>query len=142
MAEPHSFEDVAAGALAGRNFTLVVCSFALHLLDESWLPALATQLALVSDALLILTPHKVRLSPAIRGRRHAMQTRHRQSSRAKPRSPCPTEAAHKARVGLAARRGADGERRAGAGAGPALPKRDEGLTTTMGAQTRTATSLS
>lgn len=58
-AEAHSFEDVASGALCGRDYTLVVCSFAMHLLDESWLPALCSQLAQVADQMLILTPHKV-----------------------------------------------------------------------------------
>ena len=53
-----SFEDVAAGALAGRSYTLVVCSFALHLADVSRLPAICTALAAVSPAMLILTPHK------------------------------------------------------------------------------------
>jgi hypothetical protein len=53
-----SFEDVAAGALAGRRYSLVVCSFALHLCETSRLPAVAYQLSLVAPDLLILTPHK------------------------------------------------------------------------------------
>ena len=57
-AEPFSFEDVAAGALAGRRYSPVVCSFALHLCEPSRLPAVAYQLSLVAPALLILTPHK------------------------------------------------------------------------------------
>ena len=57
-AEPFSFEDVAAGALAGRAYSLVVCSFALHLCEPSRLPAVAYQLSLVAPALLVLTPHK------------------------------------------------------------------------------------
>lgn len=57
-AEELSFEDVAAGALAGRHYSLTVCSFALHLADVSRLPLLAWQLAQVSDALLVVTPHK------------------------------------------------------------------------------------
>lgn len=57
-AEELSFEDVAAGALAGRHYSLTVCSFALHLADVSRLPLLAWQLSQVSDALLIITPHK------------------------------------------------------------------------------------
>lgn len=56
--ERFSFEDVAAGALAGRSYSLVVCSFALHLAEESRLPLICYQLAEVSRALLILTPHK------------------------------------------------------------------------------------
>ena len=57
-AERLSFEDVAAGALAGRTYSLVVCSFALHLCEPSRLPAVAQQLSLVAPALLVLTPHK------------------------------------------------------------------------------------
>lgn len=57
-AERVSFEDVAAGALAGRAYSLVVCSFAMHLCDASRLPGLATQLALVAPALWVVTPHK------------------------------------------------------------------------------------
>ena len=57
-AEPLGFEDVAAGALAGRSYTLVVCSFALHLCDRSRLPAVCSQLSLVGKSLLVLTPHK------------------------------------------------------------------------------------
>lgn len=58
QAESFSFEQIAAGALDGRHYSLIVCSFAMHLIDESWLPALLTALGLISDCLLILTPHK------------------------------------------------------------------------------------
>jgi SAM-dependent methyltransferase len=57
-AERFTFEDAAAGALAERAYSLVVCSFALHLCEPSRLPAVAYQLSLVAPALLILTPHK------------------------------------------------------------------------------------
>jgi hypothetical protein len=57
-AERLTFERIAAGALAGRDYSLIVCSFAMHLCEPSRLPALATQLALIADALLVLTPHK------------------------------------------------------------------------------------
>src|SRR4051794_17408381 len=54
-----SFEDVAVGALAARPaYSLVVCSFALHLCEPSRLPGVAAALALVSPALLVVTPHK------------------------------------------------------------------------------------
>lgn len=62
-AEALSFEQIAGGALAGRRHSLIVCSFAMHLIATSWLPALLLQLATVAPALLILTPHK---RPAIR----------------------------------------------------------------------------
>lgn len=57
-AERLTFEEIAAGALVGRRYSLVVCSFALHLCETSRLPGLSRQLGLVSDSLLILTPHK------------------------------------------------------------------------------------
>lgn len=57
-AERFSFADIAAGALAGRNYSLIVCSFALHLAEPSRLPAVCQQLSLIAPALLILTPHK------------------------------------------------------------------------------------
>lgn len=63
--EALSFEDVAAGGLAGRAYSLVVCSFALHLAEPSRLPVLCWRLAEVAGQLLILTPHK---RPAIEER--------------------------------------------------------------------------
>ena len=57
-AEVLRFEDVAAGALRGRRYSLVVCSYAMHLADRSRLPGLAMELAIVAPAMLILTPHK------------------------------------------------------------------------------------
>jgi SAM-dependent methyltransferase len=58
VAEPITFEQIAAGALAGRSYGMIVCSFALHLVALSRLPALAAQLSLIGTALLVLTPHK------------------------------------------------------------------------------------
>ncbi len=55
---PLSFEQIAGGALEGEEFSLVVCSFALHLAEPSRLPMLCLRLAQISPALLILTPHK------------------------------------------------------------------------------------
>ena len=57
-AEQYTFEQIAAGALLGRSYSLIVCSFALHLLEESRLPGLACQLKLISDTLIVITPHK------------------------------------------------------------------------------------
>ncbi len=58
VATQHYFEDIAQGALAGQNYSLIVCSFALHLIDVSWLPTVLFQLKQNAPALLILTPHK------------------------------------------------------------------------------------
>jgi hypothetical protein len=53
-----TFEQIADGVLSGRHYTLIVCSYALHLLEESRLPRLCWQLSRISPAFLILTPHK------------------------------------------------------------------------------------
>jgi SAM-dependent methyltransferase len=58
VAELHSFEDIALGALEGRIYSLVVCSFAMHLCEPSRLPNLVYRLAQISPKLLILSPHK------------------------------------------------------------------------------------
>jgi hypothetical protein len=52
-----TFADVAAGALTGRRYSLIVCSFALHLCEPSRLPAVAYQLGLLAPSLLVLSPH-------------------------------------------------------------------------------------
>ena len=62
-AERLTFEQIAAGALSGRHYDAIVCSFALHLVERSRLPTLALQISLVANHLLILTPHK---RPAIK----------------------------------------------------------------------------
>jgi SAM-dependent methyltransferase len=56
--EALTFADIAAGALARRKYSLIVCSFALHLCEKSRLPRLMMQMRTISDTLLILTPHK------------------------------------------------------------------------------------
>jgi SAM-dependent methyltransferase len=58
QAEPFTFEQIAEGALEGRQYSLIVCSFALHLLPASRLPVLAYQLARIAPVLIVLTPHK------------------------------------------------------------------------------------
>jgi SAM-dependent methyltransferase len=57
-AEAFDFAQVAAGALSGRHYNLIVCSFALHLCEPSRLPGVLYQLSLVGESLLVLTPHK------------------------------------------------------------------------------------
>ena len=53
-----TFGQIADGALSGRHYTLIVCSFALHLIAPSRLPRVAYQLSCIAKSLLILTPHK------------------------------------------------------------------------------------
>ncbi len=54
-------QDVASGYLLdeGRSYHLVICSYAMHVLDTSYLYATLQQLALVCEALLIISPHKL-----------------------------------------------------------------------------------
>jgi SAM-dependent methyltransferase len=58
LAEPFTFEQIAEGALEDRRYSLIVCSYALHLLPASRLPVLAYQLHWLAPALIVLTPHK------------------------------------------------------------------------------------
>jgi SAM-dependent methyltransferase len=65
IAERWSFEDIASSQLIDRRYSLIVCSFALHLCDASRLPGVLTQLSLIAPQLWILTPHKrPQISPA------------------------------------------------------------------------------
>lgn len=58
QAEAYTFEDIAAGKLCGRHYSLIICSFAMHLVAESRLPILLYQLSLIADSMAIFTPHK------------------------------------------------------------------------------------
>jgi SAM-dependent methyltransferase len=58
LAEAFTFEQIAGGVLEGRKYSLIVCSFALHLLATSRLPVVAYQLHRIAPALIIITPHK------------------------------------------------------------------------------------
>ncbi len=57
-AEPISFEQIQAGTLVERVYDLIICSFALHLLEISRLPGLLYQLSLITPELIIISPHK------------------------------------------------------------------------------------
>ena len=56
--EKISFDDIYNGSLQNRYYSTIVCSFALHLVDESKLPILCYRLSTICDNLLILSPHK------------------------------------------------------------------------------------
>jgi SAM-dependent methyltransferase len=53
-----TFADIAGGALEGRSFDVVICSYALHLCEASWLPLVCVALARTTRTLLVVTPHK------------------------------------------------------------------------------------
>ncbi|MBD1890683.1 MULTISPECIES: class I SAM-dependent methyltransferase [unclassified Coleofasciculus] len=57
-AEPYTFEDIASGILNNRHYSLIVCSFAMHLLPESRLPIVVYQLGLIAHSMIIITPNK------------------------------------------------------------------------------------
>ena len=52
------FEDIMKGSLYGNNYSLIICSYAVHLLDYSKLPVFLYQIGESTDDLLILGPHK------------------------------------------------------------------------------------
>lgn len=52
-----SFKDIVINGLENKYDT-IICSFALHLCEESMLPILLYRLSQSSNKLLILTPHK------------------------------------------------------------------------------------
>lgn len=52
-----SFKDIAQGKLKGEYDT-IICSFALHLCENSMLPVVLYQLSRVSKKLIIITPNK------------------------------------------------------------------------------------
>ena len=58
LAEKWSFEDFARGDLRHRRWSVVLCSFAMHLCAPEHLPRLCVMLARSTDNLIVLTPHK------------------------------------------------------------------------------------
>lgn len=52
-----SFKDIIQGKLQ-EKFDSIVCSFALHLCEESMLPTLLWKLGEISNTLIVITPHK------------------------------------------------------------------------------------
>merc|ERR1711991_442578 len=58
--EQWSFEDICHGLVepSPRSYSCIICCFALHLLDESYLPALCAVLSTWTTRLIVLTPHK------------------------------------------------------------------------------------
>ena len=53
-----SFEAIVQGCLSDESYSLVICSYALHLSSDEILPILCMQLAMIAKNLLIVTPHK------------------------------------------------------------------------------------
>lgn len=57
-AEQMDFATIAAKGFGDRQFSLVVCSYALHLIEPSRLALLVYQLGQAAPALLVLSPNK------------------------------------------------------------------------------------
>ncbi len=53
-----TFEQIATGAISTKTYSLIICSYALHLVAQSRLPTVCYQLARSADHLLLLMPHK------------------------------------------------------------------------------------
>lgn len=53
-----SFEQIAGGALRGESYSLIGCSFAMHLCPVSQLPMLLLELSQIAKQLMLLSPHK------------------------------------------------------------------------------------
>ena len=55
-----TFEQIANGCLEneGEIYDVIICSFAAHLIEPSYLPLVMIQLRYVAKKLIILTPHK------------------------------------------------------------------------------------
>lgn len=54
----YDFKDILRGQLLNKKYDTIICSFALHLCEESMLNTVLYQLSLISNRLIILTPHK------------------------------------------------------------------------------------
>ena len=54
----YDFKDIVNGALENKRYDLIICSYAMHLCEESMLSNLLYQLSLISNTLVIITPHK------------------------------------------------------------------------------------
>lgn len=52
------FKDIVCGKLKQHRYDTIICSFAMHLCEESMLNSLLYQLSLVTNNLIIITPHK------------------------------------------------------------------------------------
>lgn len=53
-----TFKDIANGKLTDKKFDTIICSYALHLCEESMLSIVLWQLRQSTDKLIIISPHK------------------------------------------------------------------------------------
>ena len=50
--------DILKGQLINKKYDTIICSFALHLCEETMLNMVLYQLSLIANRLIIITPHK------------------------------------------------------------------------------------
>ena len=54
----YSFEDIALGKMNNYKYDLVICCYAFHLIDHTWKYDFLSQLALITNKFIIITPSK------------------------------------------------------------------------------------
>ena len=54
----YDFKSIVQGSLQDKRYDTIICSFAMHLCEESMLNSLLYQLRLIANTLIIITPHK------------------------------------------------------------------------------------
>lgn len=54
----YTFKDIVQGKMLEKKYDTIICSFAMHLCEESMLDMLLYQLSQITNNLIILTPHK------------------------------------------------------------------------------------
>ena len=54
----YNFMDILKGQLINKKYDTIICSFALHLCEETMLNMVLYQLSLIANRLIIITPHK------------------------------------------------------------------------------------
>ena len=53
-----TFDEIMHGKIKDKHYSVVICSFALHLLEPSKLPLFMWEMRNITDKFLILSPHK------------------------------------------------------------------------------------
>ena len=54
----YTFKDIVQGKMLNKKYDTIICSFAMHLCEESMLDMLLYQLSQITNNLIIITPHK------------------------------------------------------------------------------------
>jgi hypothetical protein len=57
-AETFTFEDIGEGKLSARKYDIIICCYALHLVENSWLFSVCEEMSHIAKHLIVITPHK------------------------------------------------------------------------------------